>query len=325
MKAVRLHRFGGPEVLTVEDLATPGAAGDLSADTVLIRLAASGVNFIDIYQRSGLYKIELPATLGLEGAGTIVECGSAVLDLAPGARIAFASCPGAYAEYIIAPAQSLVPIPDDLSFEDAAAAMLQGMTAHYLACSTFPLQNGQRCLVHAGAGGVGLLLIQIAKLRGATVYTTVSTEQKARLARAAGADAVILYERDDFLAEVKRLTDNAGVDVVCDSVGRNTFERSLQSLRPRGMLVSFGQSSGPVENFNPRVLNQYGSLFLTRPSLGHYTRTREELLARAGEVLSWIRSGQLKLRIGARFPLIDAAKAHVALEGRETSGKVLLI
>lgn len=321
MHAIRIHATGGPEALRYEELPQPRPG----AGQVLVRVAAAGVNYIDTYHRSGLYPLALPATLGQEGAGTVEALGPEVTSLALGDRVAWTGVPGSYAEYVLAPADRLVIVPQALTLEQAAAAMLQGMTAHYLACTTYPLQPGQSCLVHAAAGGVGLLLVQIAKLRGARVIGTVSTSAKAELAREAGADHVIRYTEEDFEAEVKRLTDGAGVQVVYDSVGRATFEKSLNCLARRGMLVLFGQSSGPVAPFDPQILNQKGSLFLTRPSLAHYIATRQELLARAGDVLGWIAGGQLKLRIHATYPLSRAADAHRDLESRATSGKLLLI
>ncbi len=321
MKAIRIHATGGPEVLRHDDVPQP-APGPGQA---LVRVAAAGVNYIDTYHRTGLYPLPLPATLGQEGAGTVTAVGRGVVDLKAGDRVAWTGVQGSYAEYVLAPADRLVNVPPALSLELAAAAMLQGMTAHYLARTTYPLQAGDACLVHAAAGGVGLLLVQIAKLRGARVIGTVSTEAKAELARKAGADQVILYEQEDFAAEVKRLTDGRGVQVVYDSVGRTTFDRSLDCLARRGMLVLFGQSSGPVKALDPQVLNQKGSLFLTRPSLVHYIATRDELVSRAGDVFDWILGGKLQLRLHARYPLERAADAHRDLESRKTSGKLLLI
>lgn len=322
MKAIRVHAPGGPEVLRFEDVPDPVAA----EGQAVVRIEAVGVNFIDVYHRTGLYKVpSLPFTLGQEAAGTVEAVGPGVTGLAPGDRMAYTGPMGSYAEKAAVPADRLVKLPEGLSARDGAAAMLQGMTAHYLACSTYPLKAGDACLVHAGAGGVGLLLIQIAKLRGARVFSTTSTEEKAALAREAGADEVILYKDQDFAAEVRRLTDGRGVQVVYDSVGRTTFEKSLDSLARRGMMVLFGQSSGPVPPFDPAVLNAKGSIYLTRPSLFHYIAEREELASRAGDVLGWIREGRLKLRIGLELPLGEAAEAHRALEGRTTTGKVLLL
>jgi NADPH2:quinone reductase len=289
-----------------------------------VRIAASGVNFIDVYYRTGLYKADLPITLGSEGAGTVDAVGSGVTDLAPGDRVAYAMARGSYAEYAIVPAAQLVKISDAADFQIAAAAMLQGMTAHYLTHSTFALKSGDTCLVHAAAGGTGGLIVQMARMVGARVFGTVSTEEKARIARESGADETILYTQQDFEVEVKRLTGGRGVDVVYDSVGRTTFDKSLNSLRPRGTLALFGQSSGPVPPFDPSILNGRGSLYLTRPTLGHYLLTREELLWRAGDVLSWVASGRLKLRIGGVYPLANAAAAHRDLEGRKTAGKLIL-
>jgi NADPH2:quinone reductase len=321
LKAIRVARYGDPETLAVTKIPVP-KPGDGEA---LIKLEAIGVNFIDIYQRMGLYPILLPFTPGNEGAGTVAEAGVGVADVVPGDRVAYAGSIGSYAEYALVPASKLVGIPQGIGFETAAAAMLQGMTAHYLARSTFPLKPGDACLVHAAAGGVGLLLTQIAKRLGARVIGTVSTKEKAALAREFGADEVILYTEQDFESETRRLTGGKGVQVVYDSVGEATFAKSLGCLAPRGFLALYGQSSGPVPPFDPQVLNAKGGLFLTRPSLGHYTATREELLSRANDVLGWAAAGELKIRIGARFPLAEAAKAHRALAGRETTGKILLI
>ena len=320
MKAIRTHRLGGPEVLQYEDVPVP-TAGQGEA---LVRVEAAGVNFIDVYRRTGLYKVELPHTLGQEGAGTVDAVGPGVTDVAIGDRVAFTDVPGAYAQYAVAPADRLIPIPPKVSNRQAAAVILQGLTAHYLALATYPLEPGDVCLVHAAAGGVGLLLCQIAKRRGARVIATVSTEAKAELARGAGADEVILYTRQDFAAEVKRLT-GTGVHVIYDSVGKTTFDKGLDCLHPRGMMVLCGQSSGPVPPVDPQILNKKGSLFLTRPTLFNYTATREELLARAGDVLGWVADGSLSVRIHREYPLADAASAQRALEGRETTGKVLLI
>jgi NADPH2:quinone reductase len=290
----------------------------------LVKIMASGVNFIDIYFRMGLYKADLPIVLGNEGAGVVDAVGPEVTDLAVGDRVAYAMTRGSYAEYAVVPAAQLVKIPEGLDFQHAAAAMLQGMTAHYLTHSTYPLKSGDTCLVHAAAGGAGGLIVQMAKMLGARVFGTVSTDEKARIAREHGADETILYTKQDFEAEVKRLTNGRGVDVVYDSVGKTTFDQSLGSLRPRGLLALFGQSSGPVPPFDPNILNGKGSLYLTRPSLGHYVATRDELLWRAGDVLNWIAAGKLKLRIDRAYPLSDAAAAHRDLEGRKTAGKLLL-
>ena len=290
----------------------------------LVRLAAAGVNFIDVYFRIGLYKSPAPITLGNEGAGTVEAVGPDVTEVKPGDRVAYAMARGSYSEYAVVPSAMLVKIPDQVDFSTAAAAMLQGMTAHYLTHSVYPLKSGDSCLVHAAAGGAGGLTVQMAKMLGARVFGTVSTEEKARVARENGVDEAILYTSQDFEAEVKRLTDGRGVDVVYDSVGKTTFEKSLNCLRPRGMLALFGQSGGPVPPFDPNILNGKGSLFLTRPSLGHYLLTRQELDWRAGDVLNWIAQGKLKLRIDRTFPLADAAAAHRELEGRRTAGKLLL-
>ena len=321
MKAVRVHAPGGPDVLKYEDVSEPQP----KAGEAIVRVDAAGLNYIDVYYRSGLYKAELPMTLGLEAGGTVTAVGTNVTEVKAGDKVTYTGVPGAYAQYAAVPAQRLVVLPAGVSTRQGAAAMLQGMTAHYLACSTYPLKRGDTCLVHAAAGGVGLLLCQIAKMRGARVIGTVSTEAKAKLAREAGADEVILYTRQDFEAEVKRLTSGKGVQVVYDSVGRTTFDKGFNCLAPRGLMVLYGQSSGPIGPFDPQVLNAKGSVFLTRPSLVHHVATRDELLARAGDVLGWIRDGTLRLRTEFEFPLKDAAEAHRALEGRKTTGKVLLI
>ena len=321
MKAVRVHAPGGPEALKYEDVPEPTP----KPGEAIVKIDAAGLNYIDVYQRSGLYKLDLPLTLGLEAGGTVTAVGAGVTEVKVGDKVAYTGVPGAYAQYAAVPAQRLVVLPPGLQPKQGAAAMLQGMTAHYLACSTYPLKTGDTCLVHAAAGGVGLLLCQIARTRGARVIGTVSTDEKAKLAREAGADQVILYTKQDFEFEVKRITGGKGLQVVYDSVGKTTFDKGFNCLAPRGMMVLYGQSSGPIGAFDPQVLNQKGSLFLTRPSLGHYTATREELQQRAGEVLGWIRDGKLKLRTELEFPLKDAAQAHRALEGRKTTGKVLLI
>jgi len=321
MKAVRVHKYGGPEVLTYDEIEVP----EPKADEARVKIEAIGLNYIDIYQRTGLYTLPLPFTLGREAAGLVDATGPNVTEVKVGDRVAYAMEPGAYAEYAVVPAWKLVPVPANVDTLSAAATMLQGMTAHYLAHSTYPLNQGDTALVHAAAGGVGLLLIQIAKRRGARVLGTVSTEEKARLARDAGADEVILYSRVDFGTEVKRLTSGAGVHVVYDSVGATTFEKSLDCLRPRGYLVLFGQASGPVPPFDLGNLAAKGSLFVTRPTLVHYMRDRRELLERAGDLFNWIASGKLKLRIEKTFPLAEAAEAHRQLEGRRTTGKVILL
>jgi NADPH2:quinone reductase len=321
MKAVRIHTPGGPEVMRYEDVPEPTP----KPGEALIKVEAAGINYIDVYFRSGQYKAELPLTIGMEAGGTVSAVGSGVTDVKVGDKVAYTGIPGAYADYATVPAARLVALPAGLTPKQGAAAMLQGMTAHYLACSTYPLKPGDSCLVHAAAGGVGLLLCQIAKMRGARVIGTVSTEEKAKLARQAGADEVILYTTQDFEAEVKRLTGGQGVNVVYDSVGKTTFDKGFNCLRPRGMMALYGQSSGPVGPFDLQVLNAKGSLFVTRPSLNHHVATRQELVERAGELLGWIRDGKLALRTEFEFPLKDAAEAHRALEGRKTTGKVLLI
>jgi NADPH2:quinone reductase len=321
VQTIRIHRFGGPEVLQAEDRPIP----DPGPGEVVIEVEAAGVNFLDVYHRTGLYPGELPLTLGREAAGTVARVGEGVTTCRAGDRVVTETARGAYAEYALAAAERVVPIPDRVTSRQAAAVLLQGMTAHYLAEATYHLTRGDTCLVHAAAGGVGLLLCQIARRMGARVIGTVSTDEKAALARDAGADEVILYTRTDFLEETRRLTGGAGVQVVYDSVGRTTFLKSLDALALRGMLVLYGQSSGPVEPFDPQLLNRKGSLFLTRPTLVHYTATREELLQRAGEVLGWVADGALEVRIGKELPLAQAAEAHHELEGRRTTCKVLLV
>lgn len=320
MMAVRLHETGGPEALRTERVPVPRPG----PGEALVRIDAAGVNFIEVYQRSGLYKVPLPATLGGEGAGEVVEVGAGAEEVCAGDRVAWAGGFGAYAEYAVVPAEKLVPLPDGVSARLGAAVILQGLTAHYLATSTYALRAGERCVVHAGAGGVGLLLVQIAKMRGAYVIATAGSDEKAELARAAGADEAIVYTRDDFAAEVRRLTGGGGVQVIYDSVGKSTFLPGLDVLAPRGMMVLFGQSSGPVEPVDPQLLNQKGSLFLTRPTLGHYVASREELLRRANDLFAWMAADQLSVRIGAEYALAEAAEAHQALESRRTAGKVLL-
>jgi NADPH2:quinone reductase len=321
VKAIRVHAPGGREILSYEDAPDPTP----KPGEAIVRLEAIGVNFIDVYHRTGLYKAALPITLGQEGAGVVESVGSGVTEVSPGDRVAYASVFGAYAERAAVPASRLVELPDGVTTRQGAAAMLQGMTAHYLATSTYPLRSGDTALVHAAAGGVGLLLCQIARMRGARVLGTASGPEKARLARDAGAETVIDYTKEDFEAEARRLTDGRGVQVVYDSVGRSTFEKGLGALATRGMMVLFGQSSGPVPPFDPQLLSQRGSLYLTRPTLFHYTASREELLRRAGDVLGWVRDGKLKLRIAHEYPLREAARAHADLEGRKTTGKILLV
>ena len=321
MKAIRIHAPGGPEAMRLEELPDP-VAGPGQA---VVRTEAIGVNFIDVYQRTGLYKLDLPATLGVEAAGVVTAVGPEVQDVRPGDRVAWAMAPGAYATAAAIPAAKLVPVPERVTARHAAAALLQGMTAHYLATSTYPLGPEDTCLVHAAAGGVGLLLCQIARRRGARVLATVSTAAKADLALGAGADTVIRYDQEDFETAVRQLSAGRGVQVVYDSVGQATYEKSLRSLAPRGMLVLYGQSSGAVPPIDPLLLSHRGSLFLTRPSLAHYSASREELLTRAGEVLGWLGEGALTLRIGLELPLAQAAQAHRELEARRTTGKVLLV
>ena len=320
MKAIRVHEVGGPEVLKYEEIPvpTPGAG------QAVVKVEAIGLNFIDCYHRMGLYKVALPFTPGMEAAGTVTAIAPGVTEVRVGDRVAFAPSIGAYAEYAIVAADRLVKLPTGMDARSAAAVMLQGMTAHYLATSTYPLKPGDTALVHAAAGGVGLLLVQIAKMRGARVFGTVSTREKAALAKEAGADEVILYTEQDFEAEVMRLTSGKGVNVAYDSVAKTTFDKSLNCVGPRGMLALFGQSSGPVPPFDPARLAK-NAIFLTRPGLGPYTATRAELLQRAGDLFDWIASGKLKLRISQTLPLKDAAEAHRLLEGRKTTGKVLLI
>ena len=321
MKTIRIHEFGGPDVLKYEDLPEPAP----KPNEAVVKIDAAGVNFIDIYQRMGTYKLPLPMTLGLEGAGSVTAVGSDVTDIKVGDRVAWTSVPGGYAEFCAVPADRLVPLPASVTMKQGAAAMLQGITAHYLSHSTYALKAGDVCLVHAGAGGVGLLLTQIAKLRGARVITTVSTEEKAALSREAGADHVVLYTKQDFEAEVKQFTGGKGLPVVYDSVGLTTFDKSVNCLAPRGMLVLFGQSSGVVPPIDAQILSQKGSLFFTRPTLVHYIASRQELQDRARDLFGWIGSGKLKLRTEFEFPLRDAAAAQQALAGRKTTGKVLLI
>jgi NADPH2:quinone reductase len=320
MKRIQVAEPGGPEKMQLADVPTPIPG----LGQALVRIAFTGVNFIDVYFRTGLYKADLPVTLGSEAAGTVESVAPGVTEVAPGDRVAYAMTRGSYAEYATVPAAQLVKLPAHLDFPTAAAAMLQGMTAHYLTHSTFPLKSGDTCLVHAAAGGAGGLIVQMAKMLGARVFGTVSTPAKAEIARAAGADEVILYTEQDFESEVKRLTAGRGVDVVYDSVGKTTFDKSLNCLRPRGLMALFGQSSGPVPPFDAGILNVRGSLFLTRPTLLHHALTREELLWRAGDVLGWLDSGKLKLRIYRTYPLADAAQAHRDLESRKTAGKLLL-
>jgi NADPH2:quinone reductase len=321
MKAIQVLETGGPEKMLLADVPTP----EPGPKQALVRIAAIGVNFIDVYFRIGLYKADPPIALGSEASGVVEAVGPGVTEVTVGERVAYAMTRGSYAEYALVPAAQLVRIPDGVDFQTAAAAMLQGMTAHYLTHSTYPLKQGESCLVHAAAGGAGGLIVQMAKMLGARVFGTVSNKEKAAIARGHGADDVILYTSQDFEAEVKRLTGGRGVDVVYDSVGKTTFDKSLNCLRPRGLMVLFGQSSGAVPPFELNTLNGKGSLYVTRPSLGHYLLTREELLWRAGDVLNWIGgAGKLKLRIERTYPLSEAAAAHRDLEGRKTAGKLLL-
>jgi len=320
MKQIQLREPGGADRMELVEVPTP----EPGPGQALVRLAVSGVNFIDVYHRTGAYKVDPPITLGSEGAGTVEAVGPDVVDVAPGDRVAYAMVRGSYAEYAVVPADKLVKIPSAIDFRTAAAAMLQGMTAHYLTHSTYPLKAGDTCLVHAAAGGAGGLVVQMARMRGARVFGTVSSAEKAQIARDHGVDEAINYTEQDFAAEVRQLTGGRGVDVVYDSVGKTTFDKSLASLRPRGTLALFGMSSGPVPPFEIGVLAAKGSLFLSRPTLAHYVLTREELMWRAGDVLSAVASGALKLRIDSTFPLAAAAEAHRALESRKTAGKILL-
>jgi NADPH2:quinone reductase len=321
MKAIRIHENGDSSHLIYEDVPLP----EPKAGEVRVKVTATGLNFIEIYHRKGLYKIPLPMTLGSEFSGTVDQLGPGVTGFQPGDRVATSYGVGGYAEYALAPADKLVPVPQSVSLEQAAALLLQGLTAHYLATSTYPLKPGDSALIHAAAGGVGQLLVQIAKRRGARVIATVSTEEKARIARECGADEVILYTQEDFEAETRRLTGGKGVNVVYDSVGKTTFDKSLNCLMPLGYMVLYGQSSGPVTPIDPQILNQKGSLFLTRPSTGPYTATREALLQRTDDLFHWLASGELKLRIDRTFPLKDAGAAQDYMESRQPKGKVLLI
>lgn len=321
MRGIQVSEIGGPEVLEYVEIAEP----ELLDGSVLVAVAVAGLNYIDTYQRSGLYPMQMPITLGLEGSGTVEAVSDGVGSLVVGDRVAWCSVAGSYADRTVAPASALVKVPDGVSLEAAAATMLQGLTAHYLATDTFHLAPGDRCLVHAGAGGVGLLLIQIAKLLGAEVYTTVSTAKKAGLAAAAGADHVIRYDETDFGEAVVAIGGERPLDVIYDGVGADTFDRGLGLLRPRGMMALFGQASGPVPPVDLQVLAQNGSLFVTRPSLFHYIAERHELESRAADLFGWIATGELDVRVGQSWPLSQAAEAHRALEARETTGKTLLI
>jgi NADPH:quinone reductase len=321
MKAIQVKQVGGPEAMELAELPVPHP----KANEAVVKLSASGVNFIDVYMREGRYPAPLPLVLGQEGAGVVTAVGAEAKSVKIGDRVAWSGVLGSYAEFVAAPVAALVPVPQGVTEQDAAATMLQGMTAHYLSHDTFPLKAGHTALVHAAAGGVGLLLTQMAHQLGAHVIGTVSTEEKGKLARAAGADDVILYNHVDFAAETMRLTGGKGVDVVYDGVGRATFEKSMNSLRPRGMLVLYGASSGPVAPVDPMTLSQKGSLFMARTTLAHFTATRDELLARSGAVFAMIAAGKLKLRIGHTYALAEAQQAHRELEGRKTTGKLLLI
>jgi NADPH2:quinone reductase len=321
MKAIRIHKPGGLEAIKLEEIPAPTP----TSHEVVIQLEASGVNYIDVYFRTGLYDAPLPLTLGLEGAGCIVELGGDVKDFKIGDRVAYTGILGAYAQRAAVPVNRLVKLPDKLSFKEGAAAMVQGITAQYLTTSTHPLKKGDICLIHAVAGGVGLLLCQVAKMKGATVIGTVSSEEKAKLAQSAGADYAIVYTKEDFVVEVKRLTRGQGVHVVYDGVGASTFLKSLDCLMPRGMMVLFGQTSGAVPPFDLSILNRKGSLYVTRPGINAYIAYREELLQRANEVFAWILNGQLKLCINHELPLEKAKEAHQLLEGRKSTGKILLI
>lgn len=321
MKAIRVHEHGGPDALRYEDVPTPTPKDG----EALVEIAAAGVNFIDVQHREGRYKgLTLPFTVGSEAAGIVTAVGAGVSEVAVGDRVAYAMVVGSYAEYAAVPAKRLVKVPDGVDFRSAAGVMLQGLTAHYLTHSTYAVKPGDVALVHAAAGGAGQLVTQVARLRGATVYGTVGSEAKAKIAREAGAAATIDYKEQDFEAEVKKLTGGRGVDVVYDSVGKDTFEKSLNCLRPRGVLALFGFSSGPVAPFDPAILGAKGSLFLTRPGLNQYIATREELVQRANDLFAWLASGALKLRIDRVLPLADAATAHRELEARRTAGKLLL-
>jgi len=321
MKAIQVKKTGGPEALELVDIPVPQA----KPNEAVVKVAAAGVNFIDAYHREGRYPAPLPFVIGQEGAGTVSSVGAEVKTVKEGDRVAWAGVMGSYAEYAVVPAERLVKVPSGVTDREGAATMLQGMTAHYLAYTTFPLKRGDTALVHAAAGGVGLLLVQMAHNIGVRVIGTVSTEEKAKLAREAGADEIIFYTKDDFESETKRLTENKGVDVVYDSVGKTTFVKGLNVLRPRGMMVLFGGSSGPAPALDPIVLTQKGSLFLTRPSMNQYVATRAELEMRANALFEMIADKKLKLRIEHIYPLQEAQQAHRDLEGRKTTGKLLLI
>jgi len=321
MEAIRIHEHGDASKLVYEDIPVP----EPKAGQVRVKLTATGLNFVEIYYRKGYYPVQFPFIPGEEFSGTVDALGEGVTGFEVGDRVCTASGAGGYAAYALAPAEKLVGIPEQISLEQAAAVILQGMTAHYLATSTYPLKAGETALVHAAAGGVGQLLVQIARERGARVIAAVSSEEKAQLARSAGANEVILYTQVDFESETRRLTGGKGVDVVYDSVGKVTFEKSLNCLRPLGYMVLYGQASGPVDPINPQILNRKGSLFLTRPTIAHYIQTREQLLKRASDLFHWMISGYLQVRIDKTFPLKEAGAAHEYMEGRQTKGKVLLI
>lgn len=320
MQAIRIHATGGREVLQLETIPIP----EPGPGQVRVKIEYAGLNFIDIYQRLGQYKLPLPFTPGLEAGGVVDAVGDDVTGVAVGDRVAYCMINGAYAQYAVVPAARVAPVPPDIGLDVATALMVQGMTAHYLAFSTFPLASQHTALIHAAAGGTGRLLVQVAKRTRARVLATAGTAEKAELARSAGADVVIIYTQEDFVSEVKRLTGGVGVDVVYDSVGQSTFAGGLDCLKPRGMMVLWGQASGPVAPIDPQILNQKGSLYLTRPSLGAYIATRAELLERASALFAWVQSGALEVRIDRIFPLADVAAAHAYIEGRQTKGKVLL-
>jgi NADPH2:quinone reductase len=325
MKAIRVHKAGDASALSYEDTPDPEAG----PEDVVLKIEAAGVNFIDVYHRNGFYKVQTPFTPGSEASGRVVSVGSSVGGVgggvAVGDLVAYTGALGAYAELAKVPANRVVKLPEGITAKQGAATMLQGLTAHYLASSAYPLSKGDACVVHAAAGGVGLLLCQIAKIRGATVIATVSTEEKAALAREAGADHVILYASQPFEVEVKHLTNGVGAKVIYDGVGKTTFAKDLDCLAPRGTVVLFGQSSGPVDPIDPGILATKGSLYLTRPTLGNYIASREELVARATDVFGWIRDGKVRLRMEHDFPLADASEAHRALEARKTTGKLILL
>lgn len=320
MQAIQIQETGAHEVLRLETIATP----EPGPGQARIKIEYAGLNFIDIYQRLGQYKLSLPFTPGLEAGGVVDAIGPGVTEVKVGDRVAYCMINGAYAQYSVAPAAKLAPVPAGIGLDVATALMVQGMTAHYLVLGTFPLASHHTALIHAAAGGTGRLLVQVAKRSGARVIATAGTAEKAALARSAGADEVIIYTQADFVSEVKRLTNGAGVDVVYDSVGQSTFAGGLDCLKPRGMMVLWGQASGPVAPFDPQILNQKGSLYLTRPSLGAYIATRAELLQRAGDLFTWLQAGELEVRIDRVFPLADVAAAHAYIETRQTKGKVLL-